>query len=441
MECTVPLQFIFLLRSSCTRAFLNIDGYRWKDFVAMDGTDRHEQVSEYYGTTLKSSKDLRTSACCPVDCVPRAHVAILNKLHSEVTSRFYGCGSPIPSHLDGMTVLDLGCGTGRDVYLASALVGSRGKVIGIDMTQAQLEVAKKYQQFHADVLLGEGHESNVQFREGIIEDLKAAKVEDDSVDVVISNCVCNLSPDKSKVFSEVFRVLKNGGEFYFSDIYADRRLTSEAASNPVLVGECLGGALYVEDFRRVMAAVGFSDVRIVSSAPVNLHDEELLKLVPDVSFNSVTVRAFKVDGIEDRCEDYGQTATYDPSACGSDEFGEDKDGLHDKFKLDIDNIFSAGCAKNVDMNTARIIEASRFRKFFKVTSEKLHRGLFYRAENCEKTADCLQSLRAPARQQKSTSSNGAANDTRKVKRDSCEETKVSAATCCGPKQNVTRSCC
>lgn len=406
----------------------------------MNPNDRHAQVLEYYGTTLKTSKDLRTSACCPVDSVPRTHAAILNKLHSEVTSRFYGCGSPIPSHLDGTTVLDLGCGTGRDVYLASALVGTSGNVIGVDMTQSQLEVAKKYQQFHADVLLGKGCDSNVEFREGLIEDLKTAKVEDDSVDVVISNCVCNLSPDKSKVFSEVFRVLKNGGEFYFSDIYADRRLTSEAASNPVLVGECLGGALYVEDFRRVMASVGFNDIRIVSSAPVSLQDDELLKLVPDVSFHSVTVRAFKVDGLEDRREDYGQAATYDPSALASDEFGEDKKGLHDKFKFDVDNIFNAGCARKVDRNTARIIEASRFCNLFKVTNVGLHRGLFKQAENSEKTADCLQSLRAPARQQKSTSCNGAEIGTDEVKRDSCEETKVPAS-CCGPKQKVTRSCC
>lgn len=328
-----------------------------------NGTDsRYAQVSEYYGTTLKSSSDLRTSACCPVDNVPVAHRAIIERLHPEVRDRFYGCGSPIPDALGGSTVLDLGCGTGRDVYLASALVGAKGRVIGVDMTDSQLDVARRYQEFHAGELLGDGAKSNVELRKGYIEDLAAAGVDSSSVDVVISNCVCNLSPDKPKVFAEVFRVLREGGEFYFSDIYTDRRLTLEAQKDPVLVGECLGGALYLQDFRRIMANVGFNDVRIVSCAPVVLNDESLRKLVPDVNFYSVTCRAFKISELEDRREDYGQTATY-TSCCGG--------GL----KLDVHHTFSKNVPHPVDANTAAILTNSRYASKFTVTERGVHRGL------------------------------------------------------------------
>lgn len=331
--------------------------------MSANGADnRHAQVSEYYGSTLKSSSDLRTSACCPIDAVPTEHRAILERVHPEVRDRFYGCGSPLPDALKGAVVLDLGCGTGRDVYLASALVGPNGRVIGIDMTDAQLDVARKHQEFHARELLGDGARSNVEFRKGLIEDLAGAGIESESVDVVISNCVCNLAPDKRKVFSEVFRVLSEGGELYFSDIYADRRLTPEAQADPVLVGECLGGALYIQDFRRIMAQVGFNDIRLVSCAPVVLNDESLLRLVPGVNFYSITCRAFKISSLEDRREDYGQTATY-TSCCG--------DGL----KLDAQYAFSKKEPRPVDANTAAILTTSRYSSKFTVTERGRHRGL------------------------------------------------------------------
>jgi arsenite methyltransferase len=319
-------------------------------------------VSDYYGVTLQSTADLKTSACCPVGSAPAEHRAILAKIHPEVRDRFYGCGSPIPDYLSGATVLDLGCGTGRDVYLASALVGKAGKVVGIDMTDNQLEVARRHQAYHAEALHGPGEPSNVEFRKGVIEDLAAACVEDDSVDVVISNCVCNLSPDKPAVFREVARVLRTGGEFYFSDIYADRRLSSEAQADPVLVGECLGGALYIQDFRRALAAAGLPDVRIVSCAPVILHDPTLTSLVPNVNFYSITIRAFKIPGLEDRAESYGQTATY-ISCCGS--------GL----KLDATHNFPRGVPVPVDANTAAILTISRYARRFSVSPPGPHEGL------------------------------------------------------------------
>lgn len=319
-------------------------------------------VSTYYGKTLQSTADLKTSACCPVDSAPPAHRAILERVHPEVRDRFYGCGSPLPDALKGATVLDLGCGTGRDVYLASALVGPSGSVVGVDMTQEQLDVAERHRDFHAAELLGAGAASNVTFRKGVIEDLAAAGVADASVDVVISNCVCNLSPDKPAVFREVARVLRDGGEFYFSDIYTDRRLAAPAVADPEMVGECLGGALYVQDFRRAMADAGLPEVRVVSSAPVLLHDERLLALAAGARFYSVTARAFKVAALEDRAEDYGQTATY-TGCCGSGQ------------KFDARFHFPKDVAVRVDRNTAAVLTASRYASRFEVTEAGEHSGL------------------------------------------------------------------
>lgn len=324
--------------------------------------DARPIVSEYYGKTLKSSEDLLTSACCPVDAVPAAHRTILAQLHPDVTSRFYGCGSPIPDYLSGATILDLGCGTGRDAFLAAALAGRSGRVIGIDMTDEQLAVAREHAVYHAHRFFGEDASPNTDFRKGYIEDLKAAGIGDGQIDVVISNCVCNLSTNKRQVFAEISRVLREGGELYFSDVYADRRLSDEARQDPTLVAECLGGALYIEDFRRIMSDVGLHDLRVMSSGPIEVRDARLKELVPDVNFSSITFRVFKVRGLEDRRENYGQLATY--TSCGS--------GM----KLDADYEFRKGMALPVDGNTAMILQQARFNGKFNVTPRGPHRGLF-----------------------------------------------------------------
>lgn len=359
----------------------------------MDPNSQRQFVSKYYGETLKSSADLRTSACCPVDSVPPAHKHILSQLHAEVTSRFYGCGSPLPHHLEKASILDLGCGTGRDAFLASALAGPMGSVIGVDMTEAQLEIGRKFKEYHSQAFFGDPNLSNVDFRKGYIEDLSSANITDSSMDVVISNCVCNLSPHKSKVFAEVFRVLKQGGEFYFSDVYADRRLTVEASKHPILVGECLGGALYLEDFRRIMTDVGFHDIRIVSSAPVALMDPSLKPLVPDVQFFSVTFRAFKVSAMDDRREDYSQTAVYTPLQ---------KEDHADSFKLDIDNQFRPNSPQPIDSNTAAILKASRFKDMFKVSDRQSHAGLFSCQSNNASFSNPAFDCFRPARSARST---------------------------------------
>jgi arsenite methyltransferase len=330
----------------------------------MNDTTAHDDVRQYYGEVLQSSGDLKTGACCPVEAMPEALRTLLKDVHPEVTDRFYGCGSPLPPALSGATVLDLGCGTGRDVYLLSRLVGEHGRVIGVDMTPEQLQVAVRHRDWHT-ARYGYA-QSNVEFREGFIERLDECGIADASIDVVVSNCVLNLSPEKERVFAEIFRVLKPGGELYFSDVFADRRIPDTLRRDPVLLGECLSGALYVEDFRRAMARTGCADVRFVSQSPIALYDPEIAAKIGMVGFQSRTVRAFKL-ALEDRCEDYGQIATYR---------GTIQKQPH-AFVLDDHHRFETGKPLRVCGNTFDMLAATRFAEHFDLFGDKArHFGLF-----------------------------------------------------------------
>lgn len=324
-----------------------------------------ENVKAYYGSTLQGSEDLKTSACCCAESPLPSHRSILAQMPDEILDRFYGCGSPLPEALAGMRVLDLGCGTGRDVYLASRLVGECGSVIGVDMTPAQLEVAQRY--------VGTMTESygyatpNVDFRQGEIEDLAAIGIEDASINVVISNCVLNLSPEKDRVFAEILRVLKPGGELYFSDVFADRRLPRELMNDPVLHGECLAGAMYAEDFRRLLAGLGVPDYRTVSTSPIALEDQAVKDKIGFAGFYSATVRVFKLDNLEDRCEDYGQVACYRGTL----------DGHPHGFSFDDHHYFETNRPMLVCGNTAAMLGQTRLAKHFAIHGDRSrHFGLF-----------------------------------------------------------------
>lgn len=324
-----------------------------------------ENVKEYYGKQLQSSSDLKSSACCCAGRPPATIADILPMIADEIKDKFYGCGSPLPPMLEGMTILDLGCGTGRDVYIASKLVGGSGCSMGVDMTTEQIETAMKYQEEQRERF---GYKtSNVRFMQGYIEDLRSIGIEDNSVDVVISNCVINLSPAKEQVFREIYRVLKPGGELFFSDVFADRRIPESLATDPVIRGECLGGAMYTEDFRRLMSACGWADFRYTNIRELELNSGEIENKIGFVNFSSRTVRAFKLDDLEDICEDYGQVAYYDGSIPGHPHF----------FDLDDHHRFFTGKPMLVCGNTASMLSKTRYRRSFKVTGDRsVHYGAF-----------------------------------------------------------------
>lgn len=320
-------------------------------------------VRSYYGKELSSSADLKTTACCDADAVPIWLKPLLAKLHPEVISRYYGCGLVVPPLLKDCMVVDLGCGVGRDVYLLSQLVGPGGRVFGVDMTPEQLAVARAHQDFHA-AAFGYG---NVTFLDGQMEDMDVLPLPVGRVDVVVSNCVLNLSTDKAAVLRGVRQLLKPGGEFYFSDIYADRRLSDTARCHPVLYGECLGGALYWNDFLKLARSAGFADPRLVSDRPLEITDPELLSLVDGARFFSATYRLFHLEGLEESCEDYGQAVTYQgtipdhPSA----------------FALDHQHVFPRGETVAVCGNTFLMLSQTRLAQHFKGCAESpRHRGLF-----------------------------------------------------------------
>jgi len=174
----------------------------------------HDVVQDYYGKQLQSTEDLKTTACCDISQVPSWLKPLLSNIHPDVLSRYYGCGLVCPSLLDGCRILDLGSGSGRDVYALAQLVGEKGEVVGVDMTDEQLEVAEKHHAHHAEAF---GYD-NVTFLKGYIEKLDELGLEDGYFDIIVSNCVINLSPDKDAVLASVQRLLKPGGEFYFSDV-------------------------------------------------------------------------------------------------------------------------------------------------------------------------------------------------------------------------------
>ncbi len=253
--------------------------------------------------------------CCPVDYDPQ----YLKIIPAEVIERDYGCGDPSRHLRPGETVLDLGSGTGKICFIAAQVVGPTGRVIGVDMTDAMLEVARR----NAPIVAERIGFANVEFRKGRIQDLAldlekldaelrgrpvadadaflragelAAKlrvrhplVADDSVDVVVSNCVLNLVESRAKrqLFEEIFRVLRKGGRAVISDIVSDGDVPQEMQDDPELWSGCISGALTESAFVRAFTDAGFSEVRMLK------RDAEPWRTVQGIEFRSVTVEAVK----------------------------------------------------------------------------------------------------------------------------------------------------
>ncbi|MBL8102111.1 MAG: arsenite methyltransferase [Anaerolineales bacterium] len=216
-------------------------------------TPIHETVREHYAERIKSS-----ASCCGSDncCSPESTLYpadLLTTVPSDVASTSYGCGDPITlaSLKPGQTVLDLGSGAGLDCLLAAQKVGPEGRVIGVDMTPEMIERA----QANAKRV----NATNVEFRQGYLEDLP---VDSSTVDVIISNCVINLSPDKEKVFNEAFRVLAPGGKLAVSDIVTDGELPEAVRNSLSAWAGCVAGAVEAKEYIAMMEAVGFTDISI-----------------------------------------------------------------------------------------------------------------------------------------------------------------------------------
>lgn len=284
-------------------------------------------VKARYGAGAQEREE---ALCCPVDYDPQ----YLKIIPAEVIERDYGCGDPSQYVREGETVLDLGSGTGKICFIASQVVGEKGKVIGVDMTDEMLDVAHR----NAPVIAERVGYANVEFRKGHIEDLatdmaamdellaatpitsaeglaafeetranqRAEKplVESDSVDVIVSNCVLNLvsDTDKPALFNEMFRVLKRGGRIAISDIVSDEVSPDHLKNDDTLWSGCISGALQEHEFVALLEEVGFYGITI------DKRDVEPWQVVEGIEYRSVTVLAWK--GKEGPCWDKNEAVMY-----------------------------------------------------------------------------------------------------------------------------------
>lgn len=258
-ECPVEGGTVFLTHSNCV--------------LSLPGEDIHTLVNQFY---TKAAEGLAEDILNPV-CYEEH---LISHIPEEMRYRSYGCGSPVleADVQPDETVVDLGSGTGMECFIAGRQTGPGGKVIGIDMGDAMLALAEKTKVSVAGAL----QYDNVAFKKAFLEDLP---LEGQSVDLVISNCVLNLSPDKRRVFKEIFRVLKPGGRLLISDITYDADIPLDIKYNETLRGECIGGALRYQDLFGLLNDFGFSESKILKGY--------LYRTVQGYEFYSITYRAVK----------------------------------------------------------------------------------------------------------------------------------------------------
>jgi len=287
------------------------------------------------GFYTKAAEQPQKELCCPVTFDESS----ISHIPREVIERFYGCGSPIAdAHLQsGETVVDLGSGAGIDCFIAAKQVGSAGRVVGIDMTDAMLELANRCK---IEVARNLGFDV-VEFRKGLLE---RVPLEDKTADVITSNCVINLSPDKRAVFHEVWRVLKDHGRVCIADIVSEQPVPAHLKVNPQLWGECTVGALTEQEFLAYTEQAGFYGVQVLKKA--------FYKTIEGYQFYSVTVRGYKFEK-RAGCTYIGQRAIY-----------------HGPFKAAIDeegHLFPRDVAIEVCTDTAAKLSVAPYRGVFTVT--------------------------------------------------------------------------
>ncbi len=248
-------------------------------------------VKETYGKIASQSRTQNASSCCGsgsgCGCSDDTVMAEeYGHIEGYVPEADLGLGCGIPTDgagiKSGHTVVDLGSGAGNDVFVARRIVGEQGTVIGVDFTEAMIAKANTNKQ-----KLGY---TNVDFRLGDVEQLP---VDSSSVDVVISNCVLNLVPDKTKAFGEISRVLKQGGHFSISDIVVTAPLPEKLKTVAELYAGCVSGALVRDEYLRIIESAGFRNIRVVKEKPVQIPDEILIEYLTDedrTSYNNSNVR-------------------------------------------------------------------------------------------------------------------------------------------------------
>jgi len=235
-----------------------------------------QKVSDRYSKAASTGEQM----CCPTSY---DFTDLKSFIPEDVLKISYGCGTPagLKTVSPGETVLDIGSGGGIDCFEAARLVGPAGHVIGIDMTDTMLEIARKNAPIVATNL---GYASpNVEFRKGMAD---AMPVNDDTIDLIISNCVINLAPDKQKVFREMFRVAKPGGRFTISDIVSDQTVPQYLVHDADKWGDCLSGALTLSDYMAGMVEAGFLGIHLIKFSP--------WQIIDGVHFFSVTLTGYKL---------------------------------------------------------------------------------------------------------------------------------------------------
>ncbi len=239
--------------------------------LASDGG--HSSVREFYGEAALTANEDIVNPLAPAQ-------AEADFIPGKTRKHSYGCGSPVTDGApqQGETLVDLGSGSGIECFMASAEVGKSGQVYGIDMTDEMLRLAAESQTEVADRL---GY-SNVEFRKGFLEQIP---LDDGTADVVISNCVINLSPDKRMTYQEIFRILKPGGRLVVSDIVTDTAIPARIRNNVRYRGECLGGAMQQEELVAMMEAAGFTAIRFIKRFPY--------RQVEGMDFFSLTYEAIR----------------------------------------------------------------------------------------------------------------------------------------------------
>ena len=248
-----------------------------------------EFVKDYYKEAAQNPKE---DLCCPTT-YPTEDTS---HIPGEVIDRFYGCGSPmnLAQIVEGEVVVDLGSGAGIDCFIAAKKTGANGQVIGVDMTDDMLKVANECK---SEVSSNLGYD-NVEFRKGFLEEIP---VENKSVDLITSNCVINLSPDKRKVFKEMIRILKDHGRIVVSDIISSQRIPENIRDNEQLLGECIAGALTEDQFLSYLEQVGFYGIEVLSKTH--------WKTIENIDFCSITLRGYKFEKTAG-CVFVGQHAVY-----------------------------------------------------------------------------------------------------------------------------------